>query len=83
MLVCVCVCVYVCVCVCARTCTYVCVCRHIVIVKYFTFVFEHFLAPCFIELLTFYCKMYLMLYVNDKPEGRFLYTVTIKLYMHS
>ena len=28
----------------------------------------------------FYCKMYLMFYVNDGPEGKFLYKETIKLY---
>ena len=31
---------------------------YIVIVKYFAFVFGRFLAPCFIELSLFYCKMY-------------------------
>ena len=39
-----------------------------------------FLAPCFIELLMFYRKMYWMFYVTDEPEGKFLYTETIKLY---
>ena len=29
------------------------------------------LAPCFIELLMFYSKMYSMFYVNDEPEGKF------------
>ena len=28
----------------------------------------------FIELLTFYCKMCLMFYVNYEPEGKFFYT---------
>ena len=28
----------------------------------------------------FYCKLYLMFYVNDGPEGKFLYKETIKLY---
>ena len=36
---------------------YVCVCMHIVIVRCILF-FCFFLAPCFIELLMFYCKMY-------------------------
>ena len=39
---------------CVRACVCVCVCVYIVIVKYFL-VFERFLAPCFIELLMFYC----------------------------
>ena len=37
---------------CVHACVRVCV--YIVIVKYFL-VFERFLAPCFIELLMFYC----------------------------
>ena len=37
-----------------RACVLACVCVYIVIVKYFL-VFERFLAPCFIELLMFYC----------------------------
>ena len=44
-----------CACVCV---VYACGCMHIVIVKYFAFVFERFLAPCFIELLMFYCNTY-------------------------
>ena len=28
----------------------------------------------------FYCEMYSMFYVNDEPEGKFLYTETINLY---
>ena len=47
---------------------------------YTAFVLEQFLAPCFIDLLMFFCQMYWMFYVNDKPEGKFLYTWTIKLY---
>ena len=39
-----------------------------------------FFSSVFIELLMFYCKMYWMFYVNVEPEGRFLYTETIKLY---
>ena len=31
---------------------------NVIIVKYFAFVFERFLATCFTELLIFYCKMY-------------------------
>ena len=42
-----------------------------------------FLAPYFIELLMFYCKMYSMFHVNDGPEGIFLCTETIKLYCRS
>ena len=38
------------------------------------------LVPCSIELLMFYCKMYSMFYGNDEPEGKFVYTETIKLY---
>ena len=38
------------------------------------------LAPCSIELLLFYCKMYLTFYLNVEPEGKYLYTETIKLY---
>ena len=34
-----------------------CVCVYIVIVKYFPCI-ERFLAPCFIELLMFYCQFY-------------------------
>ena len=52
------VCVRACVRACVRVCVCVCVFMHIVIVKYFAFVFERSLAPCFIELLIFYCKMY-------------------------
>ena len=44
-----------CVCVCVCVCVYMC--THTVIVKYFAFVFERYLAPCFIDLLTFYRKM--------------------------
>ena len=47
------VCVRECVCLCL-----LCVCTHIVVVKYFAFAFERFLAPCFIDLLMFYRKMY-------------------------
>ena len=32
------------------------------------------------ELLMFYCKKYWMCKLNDKPEGKFLYTETINLY---
>ena len=39
-----------------------------------------FFAPYSIKLLMFYCKMYWMFYVNDEPEGKFLYTETIKVY---
>ena len=46
------------VCVCVIVCVYLSVCTHIVIVKYFAFPFGRFLAPCFIELLMYYCKMY-------------------------
>ena len=53
---------------------------HIVIVMSVAFVFECSLALCFIELLIFYCKMYSMFYVTEVPEGKFLYTETIKLY---
>ena len=46
------------VCVCVGrwvgACMHACVCVYIVIVQYFL-VFERFLAPCFIELLIFYC----------------------------
>ena len=60
------VCVYVCVlwsdwwarrimCVCVCVC--VCVCTHCFFLV-FAFVFERFLAPCFTELLMFYCKIY-------------------------
>ena len=88
---CMCVCVHaracvrarVCACVCERAracvCVCVCVCTYIVIVKYFVFK-RFFLAPCSIELFMFYCKMYRVFYVNGEPEGRFLYTETIKLY---
>ena len=74
----VCVCVCMCVCVCVCVCVYIYVCTHIV--KYFAFGLEQFLAPRFIELLTFYRKMCSMFDVNDEPEGKFLYTETIKLY---
>ena len=40
---------------------------------------SNFLAPCSIELLLLYCKMYWVFHINDKPEGKFLYTETIKL----
>ena len=43
---------HVCMCMCVHAC--VCACMYIVIVKYFL-VPERFLAPCFTELLTFYC----------------------------
>jgi len=39
-----------------RACAHVCM--HIVIVMYISFVFEWFLAPCFVELFMFDCKMY-------------------------
>ena len=47
-------------------------------VPFFALVFDFecvFLAPSFTELLMVYCKIY----VNDEPEGKFLYTETIKL----
>ena len=34
------------------------VCMHIVIVMHIGFVFEWFLAPCFVESLMFDCNMY-------------------------
>ena len=34
---------------------YVCVDKVMIIVKCFAFVFERFLAPCFIELMMLYC----------------------------
>ena len=37
------------------------------------------LLPSLVELLMFDCKMYCMLYVNDNPEGKFLYTETMQL----
>ena len=52
--VCVCVCVCICVCVCACVC--VRVCTYIGIVMHFAFVFERFLAPCFIDLSMFFVK---------------------------
>ena len=39
---------------CVGACVRACVCVYIVIVKYFPCI-ERFLAPCFIELLMFYC----------------------------
>ena len=61
----VCVCVCVCVCVqvggcvhaCVRACVCVCVCMCVCVHFYCLvfLVFEWFLAPCFIELLMFYC----------------------------
>ena len=45
-------CVRACVCVCVCMC--VCVCVYSIIVKNFLAI-ERFLAPCFIELLMFYC----------------------------
>ena len=70
-------------CVCVRACVRACLGArtHIAVFKYFAFVSERFLAPCFIELLMFYCKMYSVFYVNDEPEGNLLYTETIKLYL--
>ena len=46
---------------------------------YIAFVFEWFSAPCFIELLSYY-KTHCMFHVKDEPEGKFLYTETMKLY---
>ena len=54
----VCVCVRACMGACVRACVRVCVRVYIVIVKYFPFVFERFLATGLIELLMSYCKMY-------------------------
>ena len=51
-------CVHVCVCVRVCACVRACARAYIDIVKYFAFLFERFLAPCFIELLMFYGKMY-------------------------
>ena len=46
------------VCVRASVRVYLSVCTHVVTVKYFAFPFGRFLAPCFIDLLMFYCKRY-------------------------
>ena len=54
----------VCVCVWEGGCVRACVCTLLLLSIFL--VFEWFLAPCFI-------------YVNDKPESKFLYTETIKL----
>ena len=67
--------VCVCVCVCVRACARACV-----IVKYFAFVLEQFLASRLIELLKFYCKIYGAFHINDEPEGKCLHTETMKLY---
>ena len=40
---------------------------------YIAFLFERVSAPCFIELLNFIVKYILMFYVNDEPEGEFVY----------
>ena len=55
------------------------------IVVYIAFVFEQFSALCLIELLMSYYKMYRMFYVNEKPEGKFLYAeyTDSKVVMHS
>ena len=55
-----------------------CVCVHIVIVMHF--VPDRHLAPCYTELSLLCCKMYSTFYVIDEPEGKCLYTETVKLY---
>ena len=67
----------VCVCVRARACVPV---HCYLLLSIFAFVIERFFSSCSIELLMFYSEMYWMFYVNDEPEGKFLYTETIKLY---
>ena len=70
MCVCVCVCLCVCVCACVRECVRMCVRAYVrararasvcVRARARVCVYAHchcLLAPCFIELLMFYCKMY-------------------------
>ena len=48
-------CVRACVCACACVCVCVCVCVCALLLLSTFLVFERFLAPCFIELLMFYC----------------------------
>ena len=57
-----------------------CVCVHTLLLLSIFLVFERFLAPCFIELLSFIVNFIECFYVNDEPESKFLYTETIKLY---
>ena len=69
-----------CVCVCAHEC--VCV---YVYIRCYCYVFWLLYLSIFsdlrsVQLLMFYRKMYGMFYANDEPEGKFLYTETIKLY---
>ena len=64
-----------------RGCMCACVCTLLLLSIFF--VFEWFLAPCFIELLMFYCFIVNFMecfYVNVQPESKFLYRETIKLY---
>ena len=68
------VCVRACVRECVCVCVCVCVCTSLLFYIYIAFVFKRLLAPCFIELLMFYCTLYRMFYTNDEPEGKFLYT---------
>lgn len=53
---------------------------HYTLLLYIDFVFERFLAPYFIELLMSYYKMYWIFYVNNEPEGKFLYKEAIQMY---
>ena len=70
----------VCVCACMCVRTSVCMCTYVVIVMYFGFCIGAFFSDlCSVQLLVFYRKMYGMFYANDEPEGKFLYTETIKL----
>ena len=78
-------CVCVCACVrvycksCCLECFYMCLYAHCYSYVFCLCIWAA-LAPCFIELLMCYCKMCLIFYVNYDPEGKFLYTETIKLY---